>query len=228
MVVHAQPEEDDEHEQRQPGDHATVSREAQQRAEVPALEDPGEHAVGGADREQVEQDRHQRDAPGAESDAQQDEGQCEDEDEDRDGPAVELVGEVVRHRRLAADRVLDALHGAEGRGQHGAPQLFQGLVRPVVGALTDERDAHDHHVTDLDRGDRLGDPAAGGGRLLVQGIDRRPQSGGVGTRTVVGGDRDTGGARGTREGVIHPDRGVHRGDTTRQAVGRSRVLKLHA
>ena len=36
VVVHAQPEQDDEHEQRQPADHPAVRREAQHRARWPS------------------------------------------------------------------------------------------------------------------------------------------------------------------------------------------------
>ena len=61
VVVHREPEEHGEEEERQPGDDAAVRVEAEHALQVALLEDPDEHAVRRADREQVEDDRLDRD-----------------------------------------------------------------------------------------------------------------------------------------------------------------------
>ena len=73
MVVHRQPEEHDEEKERQPRDDRAVRLEAEQRLGPVVLEDEHEHAVRGADREQVEDDRLQRHDDRAEGDEQQQE-----------------------------------------------------------------------------------------------------------------------------------------------------------
>jgi len=79
VVVHREPEQDHEEEERQPVGDAADRREAEQRFEVALLEDEHENAVGGADGEQVEQDRLDRDDDRAERDEQQQEGESEHE-----------------------------------------------------------------------------------------------------------------------------------------------------
>ena len=81
VVVHREAEQHREQEQRQPGDDAAVRVEAEQPLQVALLEDPDEHAVGGADREQVEHDRLERDHDRAERHQQQQERQPEHERE---------------------------------------------------------------------------------------------------------------------------------------------------
>ena len=48
VVVHREAEQHREQEERQPGDDAAVRVEAEQALQVAVLEDPDEHAVGGA------------------------------------------------------------------------------------------------------------------------------------------------------------------------------------
>ena len=89
MVVHREPEQDHEHEDRQPLRDPAVGREAEQvRAPAP-LEDGDEHAVGGADRQQVEHDRLARDHDRAERDEQEQEREHEHEAEDERGLLLE-------------------------------------------------------------------------------------------------------------------------------------------
>ena len=69
------------------------------------LEDPDEHAVGGADREQVEHDRLDRDHDRAEREQEQQEREAEHEREHDRRPRAHRRGEVGVARRLARDRV---------------------------------------------------------------------------------------------------------------------------
>ena len=91
VVVHREPEQDHEQEQRQPVGHPAVRGEPEQRLAVAVLEDEHQHAVGGADREQVEDDRLDRDHDRAERDQHQQEREPEDEGEDQRQPARELI-----------------------------------------------------------------------------------------------------------------------------------------
>ena len=61
MVVHREAEEDDKEERWHPGGDAAGRLEAEGRFAPAPLEGRDEEAVGGADGEQVEQDRLQRD-----------------------------------------------------------------------------------------------------------------------------------------------------------------------
>jgi len=127
-------EEQDEHEERQPGDHTAVRGEAHEGGQVTVLEHPGDHAVRGRGGQQVQGDRDQRDGEGAERPRQQQERQQQDEGEDQRGPGRELDREVVRGRGAAAHSVLDAGQVVERGGKDGGAQGFQGLVRRRVGA----------------------------------------------------------------------------------------------
>lgn len=60
------------------------------------LEDPHQDPVGGRDREQVEQDRLDRDHDRAEGDEQQQEGRGQDEREDERQVRLHRVVEVLR------------------------------------------------------------------------------------------------------------------------------------
>ena len=79
VVVHRQAEQDDEQEQRQPGRDAADRREPERLLAVAVLEDQRQHAVGRADRQQVQDDRLDRHHDRAERDEQQDERQREHE-----------------------------------------------------------------------------------------------------------------------------------------------------
>ncbi|MBB2740551.1 UNVERIFIED_ORG: hypothetical protein FHR35_000371 [Microbispora rosea subsp. rosea] len=81
------------------------------------LEHPGQHAVGGADRQQVQRDRYSWNGQGPEGDQEQDERQDEHEGEHERGPADHKGGEVVSDGRSSADRVTDSADLAESGGQ---------------------------------------------------------------------------------------------------------------
>src|SRR5205807_7587379 len=82
VVVHGHPEEDAEEEERHPGDNRVDVPEAEQARAEALLEHEYEQSVGGADREQVEQDRLRGDDERAEGDQEQSEAEREDERED--------------------------------------------------------------------------------------------------------------------------------------------------
>ena len=113
MVVHREPEQDHEQEHRQPGGDAAGGVEVEQVLAPAPLEDRDEHAVGGRDREQVEQDRLERDDDRAERDQQEQEREQQDEAEHERCRRLHHRVEVVRLGGGAADRVLDAGHGAD-------------------------------------------------------------------------------------------------------------------
>ncbi len=119
VVVHREAEQDHEQEQRQPGDDASVRVEVQEALEVAVLEDPHEHAVGRADRQQVEHDRGQRDHDRPEREQQEQERQPEHERE-HDRPVL-LGGlpEIVVTGGLAGHRVVHA--GQPCRASPGSP-----------------------------------------------------------------------------------------------------------
>ena len=88
VVVHREAEQDHEQEQRHHGVDPVGGADAEQTLAEAVLEDEHEHAVGGGDREQVEQDRLDRDHDRAERDQHQQER--EEEDERDDGRQVRL------------------------------------------------------------------------------------------------------------------------------------------
>ena len=113
VVVHREAEEHDEEEDRQPRLDRAVALEPEQALRPAVLEDRDEDAVGGADAEQVEQDRLDRDDQRAEGDQQEQEAQQEHEaDHERSAIAHHLV-EVLRAGRLAGDLGGDARGGVE-------------------------------------------------------------------------------------------------------------------
>ena len=84
LVVHREPEQHAEQEDRDPGVDALDLREAQQIGADALLEDEHEDPVGGADGQQVDGDRGQRDGDRPEREQQQHEAQREHEgDHDR-------------------------------------------------------------------------------------------------------------------------------------------------
>ena len=101
VVVHREPEQDHEEEQREPRDDRAVRADAEQRVEPVVLEDEHEQAPRGRDREQVEPDRRQRDAQAAEAREHEQQRQREHEQHhDRQARVHERV-EVVRPRGVA-------------------------------------------------------------------------------------------------------------------------------
>ena len=108
VVVHRQPEQDREDEQRDPALDHPARRDAEWPGEPALLEDEHHDAVGGGGRQQVEQDRLDRDDDRMEGDEHQQERQAEDEPEDeRDAVGVDL-GDVDGERRVAGHEGTDA------------------------------------------------------------------------------------------------------------------------
>src|SRR3954468_6004996 len=143
VVVHREPEEDHEQEQRQPFGPPADRGEPEQRLSVAVLEDEHEQAVGGPDREQVEDDRLDRDHDRVEGDQHEQERESEHEGEDQRQPAPQLTGEILRARRVAAD--VDARAGdlpdrcgddlVAERGGPVVPPPLSRLVRRGVGSV---------------------------------------------------------------------------------------------
>ena len=101
VVVHRQPEQDHEQEQRQPRRDRVAGGEVEQALRPLVLEDQHEHSVRRADREQVQQDRLDRDHDRAERDQQQQERGDQDEPEHVRQVRLHVVVEVDRLRRAA-------------------------------------------------------------------------------------------------------------------------------
>jgi hypothetical protein len=99
-----------EQEERQPARHAVVRGEAEQRLAVAFLKDQHEDAVGGPDREQVEDDRLDRDHDRAEGDQEQQGREPEHEGEDQVSSRPRLAhaerwpGQARRQSVRARDR----------------------------------------------------------------------------------------------------------------------------
>ena len=81
--------------------------EAEDRLRPVVLEDEREHAVGGADREQVERDRLERHDDRAEGDEEQCERECEHEREHVRERVSDLAGEVDVLGGRTGDRCFD-------------------------------------------------------------------------------------------------------------------------
>ena len=138
------------------------------------LEDRDEHAVGGGDGEQVEQDRLERDHDRAEGDEQEPEGEQQDEAED-ERHRLGLGGvEVLRVRRRAGDGVLDAVDLADrlrqqrrGAGSR-APRRARRRCRCRRAGSRPSRRCRSRLIVDVDRAVHL----AAGERLLLELGDR--------------------------------------------------------
>ena len=136
MVVHREPEEDGEEEERQPGLDRVHLRKAEELVADAFLEDQHDQAVRGTDREQVEQDRLRRHDERAERDGQQHEAEAEHEREHEREPVLHQLAVVddlgrlaghVRPRAGAGQRVRD------DRGTQPLDRLHGGLVAAVAG-----------------------------------------------------------------------------------------------
>ena len=95
VVVHREAEEDHEQQQRHHGLDPVRGADAEQALADAVLEDEHEHAVGGGHRQQVEDDRLDRDHDRAECDQHQHEREQEDERDDRRQVRPQLVGLVL-------------------------------------------------------------------------------------------------------------------------------------
>ncbi len=193
VVVHREAEEDHEEEQRHPGLDRADARGAEQRGPDAVLEDQGQHAVRGADREQVEHHGGAGDGQRAEGGEHEQEGEGHHEAEDHRHRAGHLGVEVVGAGGAAGDRGLGAGHREHGGGHEVLAQGAQGGVADRVVAAAVERDVDGGDVLlgvdgDVDRSVH---PAGGQGAGLEVG-DRGGHRGGV----DVGGPDHHGGGRG--------------------------------
>ena len=104
LVVHREPEHDGEEHHRDPRLDRPFLADAHRALHPTPLEDRDDHAVGGADRQQVHDHGLQRHEQRSEHEHQQDEAQQQDRDEHvRQAPA-QRVGEVDADRGLARPR----------------------------------------------------------------------------------------------------------------------------
>ena len=140
VVVHREPEQDHEQEQRQPVRDPAVRGEAEQALAVAVLEHEHEHAVGRPDRQQVQQDRLDRDHDRAERDQHQQEREPEHEREDQRQPAVEVGPEVLGRRRVAGHVDAGPLDLAHGRRHDVVAQLVERVEGCLVVTAPDRRD----------------------------------------------------------------------------------------
>ena len=116
LVVHRQPDQDREHDDRVARDGVAERLEVQQLVEVALLEDPDQGAEARREREQRHHDGLDRDGERAEQQEQDDRG---GEQRRPDGPRDPLrlaQQEVLAERRGAAD-----LHPADAPGPAGQP-----------------------------------------------------------------------------------------------------------
>ena len=139
VVVHRQPEEDREHEQRDERDDRDLAVDAEQARPRAALEDEHDDAVGGGDREQVEGGGDERHPERAEHRHQQQDAEPDDQRDEERQPAGDLVGEVLEGRGGAADVDVD-LRAA--RWRPGARR--RAAVDELGGALVLRRALRDH------------------------------------------------------------------------------------
>ena len=103
MVVHREPEEDHEEQERQEGVDPAGELETEELLAPAVLEDEDEDAVGRADREQVEQDCFRCDHDGAEGDEHQPEREQQHEAEDERRDRLHLIVEIARRGGHAGD-----------------------------------------------------------------------------------------------------------------------------
>src|SRR4051794_32722155 len=190
LVIHREAEEDREHQQRHEADDRDRVVEPDQFGSPAELEDGGDDAVGGGDRDQVHRrglDRHQQRAEG---DQQDDEAEGDD---DRDHQR-QLVGDLRRQvdvaGGLAADIGLRLRPRQRGR-DHFVAEVFDqvdGLVLPRLGFRDQRVDADGPRFVAVGFGDG-GDVARFPGRFLqfrqhLLGFGRRGEFGGDKERPV--------------------------------------------
>jgi hypothetical protein len=110
---------------------------------VAVLEDEHEHAVGRADRQQVQHDRLDRHHDRAERDQQQDEREAEHEQEHDRRVRGEVAGEVVRGGGRAGHRDVRARQLADGGGDDLGAQRRERALGGRVGPVALDREADD-------------------------------------------------------------------------------------
>ena len=112
------------------------------------LEDQHQQAVGGADGEQVHEDRLGRDDDRAEGEEQEHEAQAQDHRHGDGHPLVEEV-EVVDHAGGVAGDVDVAGGAAEGRRDDGVAQVTDDGLRRVAGGVAGKRRGEHREVAGL-------------------------------------------------------------------------------
>ena len=157
VVVHAQPEQDREHHHRQERHDGHAGVGADQARPDAVLEHGHDHAVGGDDRQQVEDGRGQRDPERPERCDQQQHREPDDHPDEQRQPRGDLVREVLEPGRVAAHVGLQL--GARGRVRyHLVPQLIEQVAGLGVlrrGGRDGEDRRHLAVLAQLSRGDRL-------------------------------------------------------------------------
>ena len=177
MVVHREPEQDDEQERRQPRDDRAVRLEAEDRLGPRVLEDEHEHAVGRGNREQVEHDRLERHHDRAERDEQEEKREQEHEADHVRHPVPHLVREVDILGHLARHGRLDAGDSAERQRDELVAEDGDRMSARVVVAGPGEREldrGSGPGVVSVDREGRVSDPARLGQLLQLDRSQRAP------------------------------------------------------
>ena len=188
MVVHREPEQDHEQEDREERRDAAGRVEPEELLPPAVLEDEHEDPVGGRDGEEVEDDRLRRDHERAEGEQEEQEREARARTRTRRGDGLHLVVEVLRLGGEAADGDLGVRDRADGRRDDVVPQRREGGVRgpslplPSIGIATF---ATVPSSSDVDE-DRLVHQPAGERALLERGDRRAGLAGG----DVVGPDDD--------------------------------------
>ena len=142
VVVHREAEQDHEQEQRQPGRDAADRREPERLLTVAVLEDQRQHAVGRADRQQVQDDRLDRHHDRAERDQQQDERQAEHEPRTRSAGATSSCrGSPSTGRSCRSPRPRRRRACRRWPGTTSSRRTSHRVVRGGVGALALDRRA---------------------------------------------------------------------------------------
>src|SRR6188472_464208 len=132
LVVHREAEEDREHQQWHEADDRDRVVEPDQRGTPAELEDSGDDAVGGGDRDQVHRRRLDRHQQRAEGEQQDDEAEADD---DRDHQR-QLVADLGREIDVAGGLAADVGVGGGALQRGGDRRLTQafdqadGLIRP--------------------------------------------------------------------------------------------------
>ena len=136
LVVHREAEEQGEEHERHPGLDALHLGEAQETGADALLEDQHQQPVGGADAQEVHEDRLHRDDDRAEGHQQEHEAQAEDHQQHDRQPGVEEAEVVDDARRRTRHVHLGGAAGERGGDQVVAQVLHQrlrGLAHGVAG-----------------------------------------------------------------------------------------------
>ena len=135
VVVHRQPDQHDQHEQRDPVDHEAGAGEVEQPCSPAVLEDQRQQPEGDADRRQVQHRRDQRDRHAAEREAhhQQRQQQHEADHQRQRGRAPGRRSRDSAAPPPTATRV--SVEDAEGGGDQVVAESSEGVVHLRVGLV---------------------------------------------------------------------------------------------